>query len=447
MFHFEIKYLQLVLLHALIGALVFAFLPLAKVYGFGMLLVGVIWVVRNQNKNEEVLIVAAYIVGSEVFLRMTGGNPNHEFSKYAVMFLMALGMYLSGYNKNAVPYLIFMVLLVPGVVLGTQVLSSNVDMRKSIIFNISGELCLAVSAIYCYFRPVSMGLIKKILLAMGLPIIACAIYITFYTPDLREVITNTDSNMRTSGGFGPNQVATALGLGMFIFAARMLYDSPTRILFLTNLVITSILAYRGLLTFSRGGMLTGMLMLLILIGITFLKVNSKGRVKILTIISVFIFAFVGAWMYTSVNTGGLIDKRYQNKDALGREKESKLAGREDIAAMEIQAFLDNPFFGMGVAKGSDLRFEQRGEMVASHNELTRLLGEHGFFGIIALMILIFVPMITYLGNKDNIYILPFLIFWLLTLNHAAMRTAAPAFVYALVLLKVQFHEKTTVHRE
>jgi len=447
MYNFEINYLKLVLLHVLIGAAVFFVLPLAKVYGFGMLLVGVIWVIRNQNRNEEVLIVAAYIVGSEVFLRMTGGNPNHEFSKYAVMFLMVLGMYLSGYNKNAVPYLIFMILLVPGVVVGTQVISINIDMRKSIIFNISGELCLAIAAIYCYFRPVTLATIKKVLLAIGLPIIACAIYITLFTPDLQEVITNTDSNVKTSGGFGPNQVATALGLGMFIFGSRMLYDSPTKILFIINLVLTSLMAYRGLLTFSRGGMITGIIMLLLLITVTFLKVNSKGRVKILSIIAIFIVAFTASWMYTSVNTGGLIDKRYQNKDALGREKESKLAGREDISAMEIQAFFDNPFFGMGVAKGTDLRLEQRGEMVASHNELTRLLGEHGFFGILALLILIFVPMIAYLGNKDNIYILPFLIFWLLTLNHAAMRTAAPAFVYALALLKVQFHEKTAVHRE
>jgi hypothetical protein len=29
-------------------------------------------------------------------------------------------------------------------------------------------------------------------------------------------------------------------------------------------------------------------------------------------------------------------------------------------------------------------------------------------------------------------------FWLLTINHAAMRIAAPAFVYALALLKIRF---------
>jgi hypothetical protein len=33
---------------------------------------------------------------------------------------------------------------------------------------------------------------------------------------------------------------------------------------------------------------------------------------------------------------------------------------------------------------------------------------------------------------------PFLLFWFLTINHAAMRIAAPAFIYALSLLKVHF---------
>ena len=44
------------------------------------------------------------------------------------------------------------------------------------------------------------------------------------------------------------------------------------------------------------------------------------------------------------------------------------------------------------------------------------------------------------------FLLCFLLFWLLTINHAAMRLAAPAFVYALSILKV-IHEKTPVYRQ
>ena len=53
-----------------------------------------------------------------------------------------------------------------------------------------------------------------------------------------------------------------------------------------------------------------------------------------------------------------------------------------------------------------------------------------------------------LGNKENIYVFCFVLFWLLTINHAAMRLAAPAFVYSLSLLKVYISdEETVIHRE
>ena len=151
------------------------------------------------------------------------------------------------------------------------------------------------------------------------------------------------------------------------------------------------------------------------------------------------------WGYTSFQTGGLIDKRYANQDALGRAKKSQLTGREDIAKDEIEIFLEYPFFGSGVAKSTEIRTEKNGFRSLSHNEITRLLAEHGAFGIMALLLLIATPSILYLGNKQNIYIFCFVLFWLLTINHAAMRLAAPGFVYSLSLLKVYFNEENKDH--
>jgi hypothetical protein len=58
----------------------------------------------------------------------------------------------------------------------------------------------------------------------------------------------------------------------------------------------------------------------------------------------------------------------------------------------------------------------------------------------ALLIVFLTPIFLYLDNKQNIYMFCFLVFWLLTINHAAMRIAAPAFVYSLSLLKVYMDE-------
>ena len=76
------KYLLLIGLHIAIGFGLY-YIPLfPKIYGFAILIGGIYYVINSQNRNNEVLYASAYIVGSEVLLRMTGGNINYEFSKY-----------------------------------------------------------------------------------------------------------------------------------------------------------------------------------------------------------------------------------------------------------------------------------------------------------------------------------------------------------------------------
>jgi hypothetical protein len=257
-----------------------------------------------------------------------------------------------------------------------------------------------------------------------------------YTPELKDVITGTGSNFATSGGFGPNQVATILGLGMFIFFSRLIFFSPNTLLFVINTVIAAEISYRGLITFSRGGMVTSMLMLVVLVLATYMKISRKARIKMNYILLALIFGLVGTWVFSSTQTNGLINKRYANQDSKGRVKEDQFTGREELAKDEIVAFLSHPFFGLGVGKIAEERQKRTGVLVVSHNEITRTLGEHGVFGILALLILFTMPILIFFRNTYNIYIISFVIFWLLTINHAAMRMAAPAFVYALSLLNV-----------
>ena len=53
-------------------------------------------------------------------------------------------------------------------------------------------------------------------------------------------------------------------------------------------------------------------------------------------------AMVVIWGYSTLETGGLINKRYANQDAAGRVKASRLSGREEIIGNEFQMFLENP---------------------------------------------------------------------------------------------------------
>lgn len=441
----EILYLNLIAIHAGIGMIVFIAPFLSLLYGYSIVIFGALLIIKRQNKNNEALIAAAYVVGSEVFLRMTGGNPLYEISKYAVMVFLFIGMIYTGFSKNATPYWIFILLLIPSVLLSTFVLNHDTDMRKTIAFNISGPVCLAVSSIYNFRRKISLETVNSILLSMGLPIITMMVYLIFYAPNIRDIVTGTSSNVETSGGFGPNQVSTILGLGVFIFFSRIILESRSRNMAVINLIIAFVMAYRGLVTFSRGGMITGFFMIVLLLFFLYFKSNPRGRSKLYVLTVLLAVALFSVWGYSSYQTSGLIEKRYANKDALGRSKKSNFSGREEIAKGEWETFLKNPIFGVGVGKGVEVRAEKKGKNLTniSHDEITRMLAEHGTLGIIGLLILFFTPFFLYLENKFNMFLLCFVLFWLLTINHAAMRIAAPAFVYSLSLLNINFGEITT----
>ena len=431
------SYLYLILFHVVVGALGFIVPFTSKIYGYSIFIFGLYYIIKNKNRNNEALIAAAYVVGSEVFLRMTDGNPLYEISKYGVIVFILLGMYFSSFSKQALPYWIFLLLLVPSIIISTYALNFDTNIRKAIAFNISGPVCLGVASLYTMGRKISLDEINTVLLSMGLPILSCVIYLILYTPNLQEVITGTESNFETSGGFGPNQVATILGLGMFIFFSRFILDSKTKLQIIINLFIALNIMYRGMLTFSRGGMITGFLMILLLLIFLYFKSNQAGKFK-LSYIMVFLgFAMMATWTYTSFQTDGLINKRYSNQDAAGRVKESQFTGREEIARSEIDIFLKNPIFGVGVGKGTEIRKAETGIKAASHDEITRMLAEHGTLGIFALLILVVTPLVLFLQNNFNMFLLCFVFFWFLTINHAAMRIAAPAFVYSLALLNVQ----------
>lgn len=433
----KLSYSFLLLIHGAIALAVFVVPFLSKIYALVIPVVGLLVVHRNKNKNNEVLFVSAYLVGVEVFLRMTGGNFNNEYIKVTVALFMLLGMIYSNFSKSAFIYAFFLILLIPGILMTNAIASFETDIRKALFFNLSGPFCLAICSIYTFKRKIAFSDLQNILFTMGLPIVTTVVYLFVYTPSIKEVVTGTSSNFITSGGFGPNQVSTILGLGMFVFFTQSVLFSKSKSLIILNAALLIFISYRGIVTFSRGGVITGAAMILCVLLLTYYFSNSKGKTKVGILIVLTGLVSVGIWTYSSLQTSGLIEKRYANKDAKGRIKKDKLGGREAIMDADFKIFLDNPILGVGVGMGKDVRKESYGTEVASHNEVSRMLSEHGIFGILGLLILAVTPLILYINNRQHLYFLSFFIFWFLTINHAAMRIAAPAFVYALCLLSVQ----------
>ena len=79
--------------------------------------------------------------------------------------------------------------------------------------------------------------LESIVNCVILPLVSTLTYVIMYNPDVSAVATGTGSNFEASGGFGPNQVATVLGLGFFLLTVRFFYFSKTKVLRYLDLIL------------------------------------------------------------------------------------------------------------------------------------------------------------------------------------------------------------------
>jgi hypothetical protein len=442
------NYFFLIALHAILGVLIYVMPQISKIYSYIVFLYFFINIIitHKDKKTISVLNGCAYFVGAEVLFRMTKGGIAYEASKYIVILFVLMGMFFKGVSGRGYPYFIYLILLVPSIILASISLSLEANFRTNVAFVLSGPVCLGLASLFTYDRRVSNATIISLLMYMSFPIVAMTMYLFFYNPSIEETLSGTSSNFATSGGFGPNQVATILGLGMVAFTVRLLLRSPNIFLKLLNMVLLAMISFRAVVTFSRGGVFAAIIVIGAFVFALYQRSGRKQKNQLIGSFFLFVASIVITWFISSIMTLGLIDKRYANQDASGNDKEDITTGRVELFIDEIEGFIQSPFFGVGASGVKDRRLEKGGKGVVSHNEVSRLLSEHGLIGIVILLILIFTPLSYRSQNKKNIFFYAFLAFWFATINHSAMRIAAPAFLYSLSLLNVQ-NEKRSLHRK
>ncbi|WP_239057545.1 O-antigen ligase family protein [Dokdonia sp. Dokd-P16] len=436
-------YLTFMMIHVIMGVLVYLVRSLALVYFAGSILYFLVQIFRTGNKNNEALMGAAYMVGAEVFFRMSQAIPVYEAGKYSVIAFMLIGLFLSGTSRKSGIYWLYIFLLLPSILVGAMNLNLGANVRNAIFFNLSGPVCLGLSALYCIDRKLTYQQLSNLTRWILLPIVGMSIYITLGTPDLRESLSGTGANYAATGGFGPNQVSTVLGLGMFLTLVQLVIYSKDKIFLFIHLALTGFLLYKGIITFSRGGVIAGLVCSAAFLVIYFAGSKGVARRRMMTYLILLGGVLVAASAYSSFQTNGLINKRYTNRDAAGRLKSDITTGRAELFETELSAFYDNPITGVGAGKSKELRAEETGIGAASHNEVGRLLSEHGVLGLIILAILIIYPLVYRSKNRRNYLFYAALGFWFMTINHSSMRIAAPAFIYALALLNVVHEKKKT----
>ena len=140
-----------------------------------------------------------------------------------MLLFTLLGLYYNGISKKTYPYWIFLLLLIPSTIIAINTLDSEI--RKPIFFNTIGPICLGICSIYTYKRKITRSELNNILLGISLPIVSCCTFLFLKYPLSHALVNNTESNFFLSGNYAPNQMATCLGLGLFVFVLRFFSTS------------------------------------------------------------------------------------------------------------------------------------------------------------------------------------------------------------------------------
>lgn len=413
---------------------------LSTLYSVMIVMYGVYRIMANKNRDGSAHIIAAYVVGIEVLFRLNSGGFGYEYGKYAVILLLSVG-FLVEQRKKTLPFvfLLFILCLLPSI---PSIDFPTFDLsRQYVSFNLSGPLSLAIAAIYFYKRNINIMQLRSLLLAMLYPIAAMSIFIYFRSGSLEEATFTTESNFQTSGGFGPNQVSTIFGLGILIIAISYFMGIRLFRLKFVNIILLLGFLIRGLATFSRGGMLSPIVAIVLCIVILSLTETSfQARIGKV----VYAFLIIGGisligFNYVNDASEGLLEMRFKGESMYNKDKSNLFSGRLEIFDADIEVFKENILTGVGPGMSAQVRYETQGIEAAAHIEYSRMLAEHGLFGILAMAIMIFFPVKYFFEQKsiDNkILLIMCIVFVFMTLGHAAMRTAAPGFVYGMAFLNV-----------
>jgi hypothetical protein len=412
---------------------------LTSVLSLGILMFGVVIIIARKNEHQEAVLFSAYLIGAEVLYRMTGGALLHEFTKYAVLIFLFTGLFFEREKQHINPmFILYLLLLLVGISFTNVPFPESI--RKAVAFNLSGPFLLGIAAMYFYNRKVSLIQLLSILFYMGLPIITMVSYLFFKTPSPQDIVFGSEANFEASGGFGPNQVSTILGIGFFILAIHVLLKKKFSGNVFLDYFLLIYVFYRILLTFSRGGLYT--IIIAMAAFLFFLILFQKNKMyQLIRYFALVLALLISVSIYTSEITGGMLENRFLNKNKQGQVSGDLTTGRAWLFAQELESFYENPFFGIGVGSSKYHRLETTGKEAATHSEMSRLLSEHGAIGLLILILLLLIPIyqMKHQSYLARAFLSSFMIIWFLTINHSAMRVALPAFFYGLSV--IQFVKK------
>lgn len=438
-----------------------SFLKVGYALGIGMWVLGLFFVYVNRNKNGEAHLFSGFLMASEVYYRMIWSGLPWEFSKYAIISLLSLALIVE-HNNRPRPWSIVMyfLLMLPAVYTAFDYFSDMgeifTETRKRVTFNLFGPLILALSTFYFYKRRFTLDEFTLFSRWLIYAMIMMSICVYFRVGDYTAIQYTYSSNIYSSGGFSGNQVSLAFGFAVLIIGMNIIIGNKIIFHTLVDVLLLVIFIFQGLMTFSRGGLMGGILALG-LSAIVFYFSNLEKFIAFLKVhfIKLVLAVAIGtaAFSYTNELTGGYLYARYFNIANDGYAvKDDITTGRGSIGSGDFDLFVSSDFTGVGPGVSMYERNTMRG--FAPHIEFTRMLAEHGGLGLISLIIMLLLPfrffMNIFSNSNNKIIFTALVLFSLISMTHAAMRLAMIPFVYGMAFVYIvnnQDEEDTTESEE
>ena len=368
--------LPFILAHVPLGLVMSADARVATVHALVSLGVGLFWAAGGRPIGY-VAAVGAYIAGAEVLWRMTGAGVFYEYGKYTTVLVFLVALIRRGALKVPRGPLAYFLLLLPSVPF-TMAAMDLLDARAQISFNLSGPLSLMVCAwFFSRSRLTLEEMLQVLMTALG-PLLATGAVAALSTARTTALEFSANSNFDTSGGFGPNQVSAALGLGALLAIMGAMLFGRSRVFRTTMVVLAIPLAFQSALTFSRGGLWAAGIATAVLL---FLLARDQ-RARIVVVAMTILLAAAAFYAVPRLDsfTGGAFTNRFSSVDATGRDR---------MARSDLSIWMENPVLGVGPGVANEERERFIGARVGAHTEYSRLLAEHGILGALALVLLLF----------------------------------------------------------
>jgi hypothetical protein len=386
-----------------------------------------VWWATLRFRPSLALCAAGYMAGAEVLWRMTGTGLFWEFGKYGVSLILML-LFVRLPNRRTTNWwaLFYLGLLVPSMGLTVQHLGLHLA-RDAISFNLSGPFSLALAVLYISsIRADSIDL-EAMIFSLVAPMVGVLAICTYSTLTAGSIQFFAESNYVTSGGFGPNQVSALLGLGALL-CLLLAFQRSRPWMRWTFFGLTAWFLTQGVLTFSRGGVINAV----ICIGFLTVHLVRQPRVRVMVMGVLLVFTFLGAAVIIprlNEFTGGALQERYSSTSG---------GLRKTIVDEELDMWRDNPIMGVGPGMSKYYRSDLLGLEVASHTEFTRLLSEHGLFGLMALLVLVGIAARCYLKAPtvlEKAWVSSFSGWAFIEMSHSAMRIVAISLLFALATIQ------------